>query len=111
MADGPGEADLRQLARDWITIWQSELASLAADREAEETWRVLLQLWTDAAQLMLAALPGQHDGTARRTGTHDAARTTAADAAPDERDAEIARLSRRVHELESRLADLERQRG
>ncbi|MGH7153798.1 MAG: hypothetical protein ACREF3_07690 [Acetobacteraceae bacterium] len=116
MADRPasdtsGEADLAGLARDWITIWQSELSALASDREGQETWRALLQLWADAARMMLAAISGQHDGTTRRSGTHAAPRATAAAAAPDARDAEIARLSRLVRDLESRLADLERQRG
>ena len=47
-SDPAGEA-LQELARDWITLWQSELAALAVDREAQETWHVLLSLWAGAA--------------------------------------------------------------
>ncbi len=45
----PAGEDLQGLARDWITLWQSELAALAVDREAQETWHVLLSLWAGAA--------------------------------------------------------------
>jgi hypothetical protein len=34
-ADGP---DLKSFAQDWITIWHSELAAAATDREAQEAW-------------------------------------------------------------------------
>jgi len=37
--------DLRALARDWITLWQSELAATAADRELAEGWQQLAALW------------------------------------------------------------------
>jgi len=43
-AEAVGE-DLHDRARDWITPWQSEVAALAVDREAQETWYVLLSLW------------------------------------------------------------------
>ena len=105
--DGTG-VDLRQLARDWITICRSELAALAADREVQETWQALLALWAGAAEAILAAQQGAHDRSGRRTGTADAPRTSAAAAAPDPRDAEIERLSGRVAELERRLGELER---
>ena len=45
-------------AADWITLWQSELAALAADREAQETWQAMLALWAGAA--------GGHAGLPRR---------------------------------------------
>src|ERR1700723_2618756 len=45
------------LARDWITLWQSELAAIAADREAQESWQAILALWGGAAGAMLAAAP------------------------------------------------------
>ena len=53
---GPA-ADLQGLARDWITLWQSELAAVAADREVQEAWQTLLALWAGAATAMLQALP------------------------------------------------------
>ena len=63
MSDGPGRdesaagPDLRKLAQDWITLWQSELAGLAVDREAQETWQAMLALWAGAAAAMLRAMP------------------------------------------------------
>jgi hypothetical protein len=119
----PPEAmpDLDALARDWITLWQSELAAIAADREAQETWQAILALWAGAAGALLTAAPRARtppaytpparapderadgrSGAAAPTGTAPAA------AAPDPRDGEIERLTRHVAELESRLADLER---
>src|SRR5665213_514063 len=101
------------LARDWITLWQSELAALAADREAQESWQAILALWAGAANAMLAAAPRtwaspgprspagprSHAGPASAPPAHDPAdgraRTAVppgaapAAAAPDARDAEI----------------------
>ena len=113
-ATGPGRQDgarldLEQLARDWITICRSELAALAADQEAQETWRMLLALWAGAAKSLLAALPnGARDRADGRAGAPDAPRPTAAAATPDARDAEIERLAGRLAELERRLDELER---
>jgi polyhydroxyalkanoate synthase len=90
----PGEApgddaglDLPGLARDWITLWQSELAAMAVDREAQETWHTMLGLWAGAAGAMLAAAPRErpdgrpygrrhpagHAGTAAAPGAPPAA--------------------------------------
>lgn len=30
------QEEVERLAEDWITLWQSEIAALAADREAAE---------------------------------------------------------------------------
>jgi hypothetical protein len=115
MKDGEQPADpppveLHELARDWIALWQSELAALATDREAQETWQTLMSLWAGAAGAMLQALPrAGHDGAGARPA--HAPRPAAAAAAPDSRDAEIERLARRVAELERRLAELERSGG
>ena len=68
MSDGPGRddgaagPDLRKLAQDWITLWQSELAGLAVDREAQETWQAMLALWAGAAAAMLRAMPRRRCG-------------------------------------------------
>ena len=56
--------DLDALARDWITLWQSELAAIATDREAQETWHAILALWAGAAGAMLAAMPRAQIGRA-----------------------------------------------
>jgi hypothetical protein len=113
--------DLRQLAQDWIELWQSELSAIAVDREAQETWQAMIALWAGAASAMLSAIPRERparerparerparERPARRAGTEPAARAPAAAPAPDARDAEIDRLARHVAELEARLAGLER---
>ena len=111
--------DLHALARDWITLWQSELSALAVDREAQETWQTMLALWAGAAGAMLAAAPRERPkpgggfpgwGGAPRgqSGPAAAAGTPPAAAAPDARDAEIERLGRHIAALEARLADLEK---
>ena len=104
--DGAAPPDLRKLAQDWIVLWQSELAALAVDREAQETWQAMLVLWAGAASAMLRALP--HEYPERRTGAAAAAGAAPAAAAPDTRDAAIERLNGRIGELEARLADVER---
>jgi ubiquinone biosynthesis protein UbiJ len=118
---GQSGEDLRDLARDWITLWQSELAALAVDREAQEAVHVLLSLWAGAAGGLISFLPRGMPGESARqrrraarngaAGTDAAPRSPPAAAAPDPRDAEVERLRARVAELERRLAGLERKRG
>ncbi len=131
-SEGPAspQGSWQDLARDWITIWQSELAAGAQDREAQETWQKLLALWASTAGSLVRAVPAppwavppwaaSADGG--RAGPAAAARSAAAAAAPDPgdaedrakgggadgRDAEIRRLAGHVAELERRLAGLER---
>ena len=110
-AEPPIETELASLARDWMTLWHSELAALAADRETQEAWRNLISLWTGAAAAFAAAA---QDGAGPRDAGHGAIaaaapRSPPAAAAPDPRDAEIERLRGRVDALERRLAELERQ--
>ena len=125
--------DLAALARDWITLWQSELAALAADREAQEMSEAVLALWAGMAGSLLAAVPrargpgmeapapgfgldpesaapGASDESAdRRAGAAAPAGDAADSAAPGPGDAAFERLHRRLAELESRLAALERE--
>jgi hypothetical protein len=117
--------DPTALARDWITIWHSEMAAASVDREAQETWRKLLAVWAETADAMLRAFappprqappehpfPGDERGDGwRRTGPAAAARTAPADAAPDAGAADVDQLARRIEELERRLAELERGPG
>jgi len=126
----PGPPDLHRLAQDWITLWQSELTAMAADREMQETWQATIGLWAAFATAMVKAMPPSssspkspsppeaHDpALVRRAGESgagsaaraaDAARSTPAAAAPDPRNAEVKRLGRHIAALEARLAELER---
>lgn len=107
--------NLTQLAQDWITLWQSELAAIAADREAQETWQAMITLWAGVAGAMINAMPHVNATDARarderadqRTRTKPTAGPKAAAAASDPRDAEIERLARHIAALEARLAELE----
>ncbi|MDA8249892.1 MAG: hypothetical protein M0Z28_12035 [Rhodospirillales bacterium] len=103
-------ADLQALARDWITLWQSELAAAAVDRELQEGWQTLAALWAGAATALVQSWPrGGADASAGGVGAGAAAapRAAPAAAAPDPRDAEIERLRRRIDALERRLAALD----
>jgi hypothetical protein len=112
MADGQGGTpppDPQALARDWITIWQSELAALATDRELHESWIRWVTLWAQAAHAATSLLPGAappHEPAPGRAGSAAPAGPAAPVAAPDARDATIERLAERVAELERRLAGL-----
>src|SRR5271170_1790931 len=57
MAESGPPPDLAALARDWVTLWQSELAAIAADREAQESWQAIVALWAGAAGALLTAAP------------------------------------------------------
>ena len=131
--DPPAPPDLAALARDWITLWQSELAALAADREAQEMSEAVLALWAGMAGSLLAAAPrarapgmeapapgfgldpepaapdAPHERAHRRAGAAAPAGAAADPAASGPGDAALERLHRRLAELESRLAALERE--
>jgi hypothetical protein len=102
--------DLAAVWRDWATIWQSECAAMAQDREITESLANAAQLWSIMAGAMgEAAVQGGGDGRQAGTGTSPGA--AAAAAAPDAGgDAtgslEVARLEARVAELERRLDEL-----
>ncbi len=108
--DAQRPLDLQALARDWITLWQSEVSAAATDRELAETWRTLAALWAGVAGAMMQGLPrGLPDGGAgiHGAGAVAASRTPPPAAAPDPRDVAVDRLARRIAELERRLADIE----
>jgi len=99
-------SDPQQVARDWITIWQSEMKAAATDRELLEGFRTLVDQWAQAAQAAASLLPGAHDAARGCAGAGAAAGAAAAAAAPDARDAAIERLAERVAELERLVARL-----
>jgi hypothetical protein len=114
--------DPKAVARDWITIWQSELTASATDPELIEGFIRMVDQWARAAQASAALLPGPADGAGGRSdgradgradGRSDGrswawppAGAAAAAAAPDARDAAIERLAERVAELERIIAGL-----
>jgi hypothetical protein len=88
--------DLHDLARDWITLWQSELAALTVDREAQEAWCVLLSLWAGAAGAVIGGLSRGLADDSRRGSLATAPRSTPAAAASDAGDVEVERHRERV---------------
>jgi hypothetical protein len=101
---------LHDLARDWITLWQSELEALAVDREAQEAWCALLSLWAGTAGAVFGGLPRGLADDPRQRPAATAPRPAPTVAAPDAGDTEVERLRERIAELERRLAGLERSR-
>jgi hypothetical protein len=90
--EGAVRGDPAALMRDWMTLMQTELAGLATDREALETWQALAGVW------------------ARGLGPHDPAGPKAVAAAPAAGgDAGRAALLERIDALERRVAELEQQ--
>jgi hypothetical protein len=110
---GPSEADL---ARDWITLWQSELNAIALDPETLRSSRSAIQTWSSLAAWILQSMPKASpkppdDVERSRSRPEHQARAASANAAPDPRDDEIIRLSQHIAQLERRMANLERRLG
>lgn len=115
-------AELDRLARDWITLWQSELTALASDPEAVEAWTRLMSLWAASATAALSMMPRggpAHDPSAAWPFAPPGA--APAGAPPDARgvarngggggDGVLARILERLDGIERRLAALEVGRG
>jgi hypothetical protein len=102
-----GPIDPAALWSDWMTIWQSEFAAMAQDREIAESLAATTQLWSTLAAATLAArVPGagtqeEADAESARTGTTTG--TPAAAAAPGAGGDVVVELERRIAELERRL--------
>ncbi len=105
----PDPPDLARFLQDWTALWREELLAQATDpnavTEATDIWRTLAVLWTLPARA--PSLPDCiHDG--RTVGRHaNATWPETAAPAPDPRDATIDRLTRRIDELEARVAELD----
>lgn len=106
--------ELDSLAEDWITLWQSEIAGLAADPELAEQWAAWAALgaaWMRAAAAMAPRHGAEpHDRAAPPPWSPPPA-TPSGPSGPAGagRDDEPSRdaMARRLAELERRLADLE----
>jgi hypothetical protein len=132
--EAPFGPDLSSLARDWIELWQSELAALAAEPETAETWARLAAFWAGLAAAGLGAIPrGVADERFRPGGDAGAGRefwfgatTRGAGAAPSPRPAAgdpasdpgvapsqrlLERILDRLDAIERRLAELEERHG
>ena len=96
------------LLEDWATIWESELAALAVDREAHEWTQRMVRGWVAQARAMLAAGASGLDAAGGPAGAAATPGAAPAAAAPDGRDAWVGELLDRVAALERRLAGLER---
>ena len=48
--------------QDWQTIWQSELAAMAVDREGASLVAAMAKSWTDMAAVLQAAAKEMADG-------------------------------------------------
>ena len=106
MGTTPGRVEWGQVLEDWVTIWQSELACWAVDREIQEALLRGGELWAAqaraAAQVLAPMLQASHERAAGSPGADAPPGAPPVDAASDGRDAVIARLLARVDELERR---------
>jgi hypothetical protein len=103
MTDMPGH---ERRGEEWLTLWRSELAAMAVDRELAESWAAMTGLGAQTMQEAAAAAraaAAAHE-PAGRAGADAPAGPAPAAAAPDPRLDEIEQLNRRVAELEQRLA-------
>jgi len=109
------QTELDRLAEDWITLWQTEIAAMAADREAAEAWAGAAQFWAamgagmGAGWMRMATKGFAHDTPAwpapAATPPDPGRQPGPGGAEPD------ARLDARLAELERRLAAIERGPG
>ena len=103
---------LEAWAKDWITLWQSELTAMAADRELREGWTQLMALWAGAgahaAEAAARLASATHDEPPRFSASHDPPRAASGAAASDAGSHAVERLHQRIAELEARLHALER---
>jgi len=98
------------LAEDWVALWQSELTAMSADRELRESWAAMVALWASTAAMAIGAIKPGHETAPRTAFTAQPARAAAAAAASVAGVDEVAKLNRRIAELERRLAAFERDR-
>jgi hypothetical protein len=100
-----------RLAKDLVALWQSELTAMAADRELREGWAAMVALWAGSANAALQMMPRPpHDSAPGSPRAIEPAGPPPAAAASQPGVAEIEQLTRRIAELEQRLAEFLRDR-
>ena len=92
MTEACGPAGLPELLEDWITIWQSEAAGRAADREWVEAVQRGADAWAAQARLLAALEAGAREPDGR-PGADAPAGATAPAAAPAGGDAGLEQWS------------------
>jgi len=106
MSDPGDPPDLESLARRYLDLWQDQVAALAEDADLAEQIGRLLALFGSA--MKTGATTGQGKaGDASTTDDHPAAGAAAAALSPGDGDGRVARLARRLADVERRLARLE----
>jgi hypothetical protein len=99
-----GPEDIEKLAEDWIALWQSEVAGLAADPELAEKWAAFASLgaaWFRAAAQFSKPPPRPAPAAAPSGAGGDTGHGGGGDAARDAMAERIATLERRLADLES----------
>ncbi|MDJ0951039.1 MAG: hypothetical protein QNJ94_19180 [Alphaproteobacteria bacterium] len=109
MADKP---DLDRLARQYLDLWQDQVAAMAADPSVAEAMSRLLG-WTAMAGPLWGEPGGgsQQSGRPAGGGAANAAGPAAAAAASDAGGRDLGEFTRRLADLEERLAALEARIG
>ncbi len=121
------QADLDELARRYLDLWQDQMTALAGDREFTEALRQLMtsmsvpegaapEFWRAWPAMMAGQQPSQQTEAATDDGTGGRAPRAApgatpgapaAAAAPDGGGLDLDQLARRLAALEQRIATLE----
>lgn len=98
-----------ELAKNLLTIWQSELTAMATDRELQEHWVTMVGLWAQTANAAITAF--SHESAPGSPIPPQPPRASPSHAASGDRLDEINELTSRVRDLERRLAELLDQHG
>ena len=124
-----GSADLQQMAKQYVDLWEQQIKALAGDDALAQTMAQTMELMNAGAAnvaAMMQKAATQGNGTENRTGADDGsdnsadknagnaaterkagAHAKAAGAAPGRTEPDVRELTLRIAELERRLARLE----
>jgi hypothetical protein len=113
---GPENKDAEELAERFLALWSEYLTALLADPKLAEPARQWFDLAMGAVH-KAGQNAAQHEpgaaspASARSAASRPAADAAAAAGAPGERDAALGELTRRLDELNERVAALEARRA